>query len=72
MMEQAHTGEGHGDTVLVTGLNHMIVAYGATCLSDVLYAALMGTLYVITEGEEGVAAQRNVRIAGYPGFLLFG
>ena len=56
MVEQAHAGEGHGDAVFVAGHDDMVVTYRAACLGDVLHATLVGTLNVVAEGEEGVAA----------------
>ena len=54
MVEQADTGEGHRDTVLVAGHDDMIVADAATSLGDELHTTLMGTLDVVAEGEEGI------------------
>ena len=56
MMEQTDACKCHGDAVFVAGLDDMIVAYRASCLGDVFHAALVRTLNVITEGEEGVRA----------------
>ena len=57
MVEQADAREGHGNAVLVTGGNDMIVAHAASGLGDVLHAALVCPLDVVAEGEEGVRAQ---------------
>lgn len=56
MVEQAHTGEGHGNTVLVAGVDDMVVAYGTTGLCHILYTTLVGAFNVVTEGEECVAS----------------
>ena len=49
----------------------MIVAYGTASLCDVLHTTLVGTLDVVAEGEEGVAAQSHSRVLGNPfAFLL--
>ena len=71
MVEQPHSGEGHGNTILVAGLDDVVVAYAAASLCHVLYAALVGTLDVVAKGEESIAAQANACVLGYPsGFLL--
>ena len=54
MMEQSYASEGHSDAVLVAGHDDMIVADASTCLGDKLHTALMGTLDIIAEGEEGI------------------
>ena len=56
MVEQTDASEGHGDAVFVASHDDMIVADRATSLGDELHTALMGTLDVVTEGEEGVGA----------------
>ena len=56
-MEQTHTDECHGNSVFVAGLYHVVVAHRTACLGDVLHTALMGSLDVVAEGEEGIAAQ---------------
>ena len=48
----------------------MVVAYGATSLGNKLHTTLVGTLDIVTEGEEGVRAQSNLGVLGYPLFLL--
>ena len=54
MMEKAHARERHRNAVFVAGHDDMIIAHGATSLSDELHAALVGTLYVVAEWEESV------------------
>ena len=56
MMEQTDACKCHGNAVFVAGFNDMIVTYRASCLSYILYAALVRTLDVIAEGEESVRA----------------
>ena len=53
-MEKANAGEGHRDTVFVASFYHIVIAYGAACLSDKLHTALMGALDIVAEGEEGI------------------
>ena len=70
MMEQSYASEGHGDAVLVAGHDNMVVADAAASLSNELYATLVGTLDVVTEGEEGIRAESYLRILSYPCFFL--
>ena len=56
MMEQSYACECHSDAILVAGHDDMIVAYRAACLSNELYATLVGTLNVVAKGEESVRA----------------
>ena len=71
MVEQSYAGECHSDAVLVASHDDMVVADAATCLSDVLNTALVGTLNVVAEREEGVAAKADLRVLRYPCLLLF-
>ncbi len=54
MMEKAKTRKAHYDAVLVAGLDNIVISDGAAGLSDELYAALMGSLNIVTKGEESV------------------
>ena len=54
MVEQTYVGECHGDAILVTGIYHMVVTDATACLCNILYAALMSTLDIVAEGEEGI------------------
>ena len=60
MVEQAHAGEGHDHIVLIALGNHQIVTDRAAGLCDVLYTGSEGTLNVIAEGEECIAAQSHI------------
>ena len=71
MMEQAHTCKRHGYAILVAGVDNIVVAYAASSLCDILYAALVGTLDVVAKGEEGIAAQRHALVLGEPLTALF-
>ena len=53
-MEQPYARERHGNAVLVAGFNDIVVAYAAASLSNIFNSALVGTLDVVTEGEEGI------------------
>ena len=52
MVEQSHSCECHGDAVLVACHDDVIVTDRAAGFSDILNAALVGTLNVVTEWEE--------------------
>ena len=56
MVEQAQAAKGHGNTVFVTGVNHLLVSDGAAGLDNGGHAAAVRTLNVVAEGEERVAA----------------
>ena len=71
MVEQSHACEGHCDAVFVAGHDDMIITDAAASLGDELHATLMGTLDVVTEGEEGIRPKGHLRVLGNPGFLLF-
>ena len=72
MVEQSHAGEGHGDAVLVALGDDQVVTDGAAGLGDVLDTGGHAALDGVSEGEEGVGAERN----GIPGIqpcpLFFG
>ena len=70
MMEQTHTCEGHGNAILVAGHNDMIIAYGTTCLSNVLNTTLVGTLDIVAKGEESITAKAHLGVLGNPLFFL--
>ena len=59
MMEQAYTCKRHGYAILVAGVDNIVVAYAASSLCDILYAALVGTLDVVAKGEEGIRPQAD-------------
>ena len=52
-MEQPQAAEGHGDAVLVAGINDLLVTDGTAGLHDGGHAGAAGTLDVVAEGEEG-------------------
>ena len=56
MMEQPDAAERHRNAVLVAGINDLLVPYGAARLHNGRYAAAAGTLDIIAEGEESIAA----------------
>ena len=70
VVEQSHVSEGHGHIVLVAGLDDIVVTDAAAGLCDILHAALVSTLDVVTEGEESVGAQAYVGVLGDPFLLL--
>ena len=56
MVEQSYSRKRHCNAVLVAGHDDVVVTYRATSLGNELDAALVGTLNVVAEGEEGVRA----------------
>ncbi len=54
MVEQSYTSKGHSNTIFVASHDDMIIANGTASLGNKLDATLMGTLNVITEGEESI------------------
>ena len=59
MMEKTDACESHGNAVFVAGGDDMVVAHGTTGLGNKLDTTLVGTLNIVAEGEEGIAAQGN-------------
>ena len=57
MMEQPDAAERHRNAVLVAGVDDLLVPDGAAGLHNGRHAAAAGTLDVVAEGEEGIAAQ---------------
>ena len=63
-------GKGHSYIVLIGSFDNIVIADRAAGLSNIGYAALVGTLYIVAKWEEGIGAK------GYAGnpleiFLLF-
>ena len=56
MMEQAEAAKGHGNAVFVAGIDHLLVADGATGFDNGGYTATMRALDIIAKGEERIAA----------------
>jgi hypothetical protein len=54
-----YSRKGHYHAVLVAGLYHRIVTHGATRLRHIGHAAEGSPVYIIAEGEEGIAAEGN-------------
>ena len=60
MVKQTNTGECHRHSVFVAHIDHVVVTDRATRLCDILHAALVGTLNIITEREEGVGTESHI------------
>ena len=54
VMEQSDTRKRHNHTVLVAGLDHLVIAHRAARLRHIPDAALIGAVNIITEWEERV------------------
>ena len=59
MVEQSDAGEGHYHMVFVAAVDDSIVTDGAAGLCDVFYAALVSSLDIVGEGEEGVRSHHR-------------
>ena len=66
MMEKSYTSEGHCNIVFVTCHDNMVVSYRTTGLRNVFHTALVCSLYIITEGEKGIAAQTHSCVLCHP------
>ena len=69
-MEKTNSRKYHCHAVLVAGLDNVVVTDGAAGFGNVLHAASLGALDVVTEGEERVAAESYAAHGGEP-CLLF-
>ena len=58
-MEQTHSRECHYHAVLIGALDYEVVADGSAGLCNILNAASVSALYIITEGEERVGTEGN-------------
>ena len=56
MVEQTNAGECHGDAIFIARHDDMVVANRASSLCDILDATFVGTLNIVAEGEESIAA----------------
>ena len=70
MMEQALPCKGHSHSILVAGIDHVVVADRTARLGDIRHAAFAGPLNIVPKGEEGVGAQGNAGLGGQPFFLF--
>ena len=59
-MEKSYACEDHGDAVLITGLNYVVVTNGTASLSHVAHTAFVSTFDVVAEGEEGIGAKADI------------
>ena len=53
-MEQPQAAEGHGDAVLVAGVDDLLVADGTAGLHDGSHAGAAGALDIVTEGDKKI------------------
>ena len=70
MVEQSDTGKCHYHIILVTAIDDCIITNGAAGLSNILYAALSGSLDIIEEREECIRAQSHFLHSVKPRTLL--
>ena len=66
MVEQTHAGECHGNAVLVASVDNMVIANATASLGHILDTALVSTLDVVAEGEEGIATETYIGVLSQP------
>lgn len=54
VVEQTNTGKCHGNSVFIAGFNNIVIPHRTARLCNVLNAALMSPLNIISEGEESI------------------
>src|SRR5690554_1670822 len=59
--EMAHASEDHGQAMLVGGIDHFLIAHGATRLVHCGDTGCCGGIDAITEGEEGIGRHHGAR-----------
>ena len=57
MVEQADTCKCHGNSIFVTSIDNVIIAYGTSGLCNVLHSAFMCAFYIVAKWEESVRPQ---------------
>ena len=57
MVEQADPCKCHYHSVLIAGIDHLVIADRAAWLGYILHAAFVGPVNVIAKGEEGIRSQ---------------
>ena len=70
-MEQTDSCEGHHHSIFIAGLDHCVIAHRAAWFSHILHTALMGSLNIVAEREEGVRAESHICKAVKPCTFLF-
>ena len=75
MPEVAHSGEDHGKTCLIGGINHHLVIHRPAGLNDAACTSFCSSQQPVREGEEGfggdstVLRARDIPASGYAGFF---
>lgn len=70
MVEKSYACECHGNAILVASVYYIVIAHRTAGLCYIFHAALVGTLDIVAEWEECIAAQGHFRVFGYPLFLF--
>lgn len=70
VVEEPQAGVHQSDALLITGIDHNLVSSRARWSCDVLNTTPFCTIYVISEGEEGVRADSHT-LQGADPVLLF-
>ena len=58
MVEETETCHGHGNPVLIAGIDNMVIANGTACLGNVIYPAAMSPFDIVTERKERITTER--------------
>lgn len=53
-------------------INHILIAFGASWLRDIFYAASKSPFDIIAEREKRIGAKRNTGVFRKPGMFFFG
>ena len=70
-MEKPYSVEAHDHVVLVCGFDYLVIAHASAWLGYDCNAALSCTLDVVSEREECVASDSDIRVFRKPFFLFF-
>ena len=69
-MEQTDSGKAHDHSILVTGIDHIVITDRSARLGNVFYTALVCALDIVSEWEERIRTKCNIRILVKPCALL--
>lgn len=59
MVEEAQIGVYHGDLVLFSRLDHVLIAHGSARTGDISNAGHGRPIHIVAEWEEGVRTERH-------------
>ena len=70
MVEKSHTGKRHRHSVFITSLNDIFIPERAAWLRNVLDSTARRAIYIVSERNESIGAERDIVQAAEP-FLFF-